>query len=78
MKYLGLLMLAAVAWWLWGRNRRETPHHSVTPPRPAPAAREDMVRCAHCGVYLPQTEALPGRGGVFCDAAHRLAHESKA
>jgi uncharacterized protein len=34
-----------------------------------------MLSCAHCGVHLPRDEALPGRGGVFCDAAHRAAYE---
>ena len=49
-------------------------------PRPAPPARpvgqpQAMLSCAHCGLHLPRDEALPGRGGVFCDAAHRDAYE---
>jgi uncharacterized protein len=34
-----------------------------------------MVRCAHCGLHLPATDALPGPGGVYCSAAHRRASE---
>ncbi len=37
--------------------------------KPAP-----MVRCAECGVYLPQSEALPGPAGYRCGSpgcAHR-------
>ena len=34
-----------------------------------------MIACAYCGVHLPRDEALPGRGGVFCGDAHRLAFE---
>jgi uncharacterized protein len=48
------------------------------PPRsrqPPPAGAQPMLSCAHCGVHLPRDEALPGRGGVFCDAAHRAAYE---
>jgi len=28
-------------------------------------------------VHLPQDEALPGRGGVFCGEAHRAAYEQQ-
>ena len=37
---------------------------------------QPMLTCAHCGTHLPRDEALPGRGGVFCDAAHRAAFET--
>ena len=43
--------------------------------RPTDAV-QPMLTCAQCGVHLPRDEALPGRGGVFCDAAHRAAYES--
>jgi uncharacterized protein len=39
------------------------------------AGPQAMLTCAHCGVHMPRDEALPGRGGVFCDAAHRAAYE---
>jgi uncharacterized protein len=32
---------------------------------PKPAA-EPMVRCLHCGVYLPRVEARSVRGGYTC------------
>jgi uncharacterized protein len=71
-----LLLLGAVfllLWMLRGSVRRmQAPR---TPGREAPAALQPMVCCAHCGVHLPHDEALPGRGGVFCDAAHRSAFE---
>jgi len=73
---LVLLLLAVVALvWLvrGGRNR------SVPPPAARPAAPPDtlqaMVSCAQCGIHLPQAEALPGRGGVFCGEAHRADYE---
>jgi uncharacterized protein len=49
------------------------------PPRKPPAvgAPKAMVRCAHCGLHLPATDAISGRGGVYCSAAHRDAAESK-
>ena len=41
-----------------------------------PAAK-DIVACAECGLHLPIDEALPGRGGHFCSAAHRAAYEAR-
>jgi uncharacterized protein len=33
-----------------------------------------MVRCAHCGLHLPATDALAGPdGAVYCSTAHRQA-----
>lgn len=39
----------------------------------ADPAGERMVACAHCGVYLPASEALEAGGRSFCSAAHRDA-----
>lgn len=49
---------------------------SQTPP--APAARkpgdkqpaESMVRCAHCGIHLPRSEALLLEGNTWCGHEH--------
>ena len=74
MKFV-LLILAVflLLWMLRGGMRR-----AVRPPRPdatPPTAPQAMLTCAQCGVHLPRDEALPGRGGVFCDATHRAAFE---
>jgi len=29
-----------------------------------------MVQCAHCGVYIPEQEALPRGGRFYCSADH--------
>ena len=34
---------------------------------------QDMVRCAHCGLFLPRQEALSQRGDWYCSEAHRQA-----
>jgi uncharacterized protein len=33
---------------------------------PGGAPAETMVRCARCGVYLPQKDAIPGPAGQTC------------
>ena len=77
MKYLLVLAVVSVAIWLWRKNRREEMQERATPPKkpvpPAVGAPQAMVRCAHCGLHLPATDALPGPGGVYCSAAHRRA-----
>jgi uncharacterized protein len=71
---LVLVVLAVIAlWWLLRRSLRR---HMPPPRRGAkPGAAQPILACAHCGLHLPRDEALPGRGGVFCSAAHRTAFE---
>ena len=66
-----LLVLAVVVlFWLIRSSLRPPPMPPSGRVRPQP-----MLACAQCGVHLPQNEALPGRGGVFCGEAHRAAFE---
>ncbi len=39
-----------------------------TPPPQQPG--EPMVRCAHCGIHLPRSEALLSQGQTWCGAEH--------
>ncbi|HTQ77057.1 MAG TPA: PP0621 family protein [Burkholderiales bacterium] len=34
------------------------------------AAQGDLVRCAHCGLYLPRAEAFGAGGRDFCGKEH--------
>lgn len=75
MKFLIFLVLVgALLWLLKGTRRRVEPPPAARPPQ-APASPQSMVQCAQCGMHLPQGEALPGRGGVFCGEPHRSAYE---
>lgn len=38
--------------------------------RPQPKSVESMVRCAHCGIHLPRSEALLHNGQTWCNAEH--------
>ena len=42
--------------------------------RPPQAVAGQMVRCAHCGLYLPRDEALQAGELSFCSAEHRDRH----
>jgi uncharacterized protein len=72
MKYLlVLVVVVGLLWWLLGGRSRRTA--SRPPPKPG---LEGMVRCAHCGVHLPRSEALLTRGLPYCSPAHRDAGPS--
>jgi uncharacterized protein len=62
-----LLIFAVVAvWWLAKRFRRGDAAKDA--PEAAP---EQMVNCSHCGLYLPQSEAIAEGDKFFCCAEHR-------
>jgi len=79
-KYLVLLAVVGLAIW-WLRRGRASDDAPRTPPKKkeqgttrGPAPPTPMLACAHCGVHLPQAEALTdGAGRPFCGEAHRLA-----
>jgi len=76
MKYLLLVLLIALVIFMLAAKRARPPVAKKAPPPPAELPPQDMVSCAQCGLHLPQGEALPGRGGVFCSDAHRQAFEA--
>jgi len=69
-----LLVLAAI-WWV-GRRRRPPPDAGqapVAPPvTPPVATAKPMLRCAQCGLHLPQDDVLTDSQGLaYCSEAHR-------
>lgn len=80
MRVLWWLLLGLAAVWLfknWRRriDRPDAPDAPAqAPARPAaPALPLEMVRCAHCGVHLPSSEAIQADGRPYCSPAHRDA-----
>lgn len=75
MKYLIWLVIILVAIWAFKRSRRPAqPPASKTSPSPAPS---NMVSCAHCGLHLPQEEAVTGEKGLYCTTEHRSAAQDR-
>jgi uncharacterized protein len=75
MKYLlVLLVVLAGAWLLLGRRRGGPPPAAPSSKKKAAGAPQAMLACAHCGVHLPEADALRDAAGrPFCTEAHRLA-----
>jgi uncharacterized protein len=40
-----------------------------------PLQVHDVVRCVHCGLHVPQREAVRDGEQYYCSTAHRLAHD---
>ncbi|MDX3896222.1 MULTISPECIES: PP0621 family protein [Pusillimonas] len=43
------------------------PRRGAAPPVDQP---ESMVRCAHCGIHMPRSEALLINGETWCSSEH--------
>jgi uncharacterized protein len=74
-KYLLVLAIVAVAFWVWRNNRQNTKAESKKTPAPSSKSTavqpQPMLQCAACGVHLPAADALVGRKGSYCSAAHQ-------
>jgi len=68
-----VLVVVAVLWMMRGKAPQVPPARPQG--RPADPPAQPILACAQCGLHMPQGEALPGRGGVFCSEAHRAEYE---
>lgn len=75
MKYLFLLLVALVVIWAIKRSRIGPPaEEKKNTPSAAPS---NMVTCTHCGIHLPQDEAVSGEKGIYCSTEHRTAAQDR-
>ncbi|MGO9445436.1 MAG: PP0621 family protein [Thiobacillaceae bacterium] len=68
MKLIFLLVLGFVIYGIFKSYARSQSNKPA--PRP-PKNVEDMVKCAHCGVNLPRSEAILTQGQFFCSREHQ-------
>lgn len=67
--FFALLALGLyLAFRIWRASRKRDAGRRETT---APVAGEAMVRCDHCGLNVPQSEALGDGGHWYCSEAHR-------
>lgn len=84
MKYLIVLIVIFVGVWVWRSNRiaankdkQESFEREVELEKERQNAKKTMVACAHCGIHLPQIEALAApsvdlrKQLWFCSTEHR-------
>jgi uncharacterized protein len=69
---LVVFAVAVLVWMLRSAVRRGAVRRDTAAP---PGVPQTMLSCAQCGLHVPGSDALPGRGGIFCSEAHRSAYE---
>jgi len=68
MKYLLLLaVVMGMVWWIKLSRSVASPDKTATPANPP----QNMVRCAYCGLHLPDNEAVVSGNASYCSQAHR-------
>ncbi len=75
MKYLFLLLVVLLVIWAIKRTKAGPP--MKPPPTPEAHTPSEMVTCAHCGIHLPQEEAVSGQKGLYCSTEHRAAAQDR-
>ncbi|MDP2074905.1 MAG: PP0621 family protein [Hydrogenophaga sp.] len=76
MKYLLVLAVVMVAFYVWRHNRiADRSQSRPPPPPPASPLPVVMVACRHCGTHLPQGDTVQGALGPYCSADHRRLKE---
>lgn len=73
MKYLLVLAVVVVAFYIWRNNRLEDRRSDAARKAPPPKSNVPtiMVACRQCGTHLPENEAVQGSQGAYCSAEHR-------
>ena len=80
MKYLIWVAIIFVGLW-WIRQQRSGAN---APPRTKSKNAHVMLPCAHCGVHVPETEAVFGKllsngnPAPYCSPQHLQQHEGRA
>lgn len=69
MKYLLLIIVIIWVWRTWfQRVKKVTQTVTIHSDQ---AKHYAMVRCVHCGLFLPEDEAIAATGKWFCCEEHR-------
>ncbi|MHB0991420.1 MAG: PP0621 family protein [Burkholderiales bacterium] len=67
-KFLFFVLIVGIVYW---RLRYRVP---AAPRTSAAKPVENMVRCTHCGMYLPSGEAIGNESAWYCSESHRREH----
>lgn len=75
MKYLFLILVVLLVIWALKRGRAA---NKSKPSEPAKSqAPSEMITCAHCGIHLPNEEAVSGQKGLYCSTEHRTTAQDR-
>ncbi|WP_310448011.1 PP0621 family protein [Thiobacillus sp.] len=66
-----ILLLIAIGFVVWALFRGYLRSLNKPPVASRDSVVEDMVKCAHCGVNLPRSEAIYSSGELYCSPEHQ-------
>lgn len=69
-KLVVLILLIVVAAWLVRRALRRMNAPAEERSAEPGAAADELVRCVHCGLLLPRSEARQSAGAIYCSEEH--------
>ena len=67
MRFILLIVLVVVAFWVIRRALRSVNRPNIPE---KPPLQGELVSCARCGMHLPRTEAREAGGALFCSEEH--------
>ncbi len=70
MKYLLLLAVLWLAYWIWRKGRTAAADKPDETRANPPGTPQIMVSCKVCGAHLPQSDAVAGQRGAYCSQEH--------
>ena len=70
--WIVIILVALFAVRLINHQKNKRARTPTAPPTPKATLgkSEEMVRCHHCGVYLPRSEAVLKSGHLWCSKEH--------
>ncbi|MHB1054023.1 MAG: PP0621 family protein [Thiobacillus sp.] len=73
---LKILLLMVIGFVVWGLIRAYKRSLSDSSPPSSQKVVETMVKCAHCAVNLPRSEAIYSGGEFYCTPEHQKLGKS--
>ena len=70
-RVIKILLLIVIGFVVWALIRNYQRSLNKPAARADERAVENMVKCAHCGVNLPRSEAISSGGDFFCTPEHK-------
>ncbi len=78
MGLIRLVIILVIAWLVYSLTRRwlaTLERQRTQKKQPGSSRIETMVSCAHCGLHIPQNEAVQAGDKYYCSDKHRKLSE---
>ncbi len=71
------IVFAGLVWLIVVLVKRWLIQSGGNPMQPPAGKDERMVKCAYCGLHIPESEAVQADGNSYCSVEHRNAHHPR-